>query len=800
MYSSQQFYTEAVDHKAHNWELLQNLRGERILNGIEHLDSLNVSNSLSQSLLSLNSLSARRNGKILTASNDSLLFNFGSTPPERPRLTRTLSGETRARMYSSHGQLDLSATLPLWMERTSSLNTLREEMPETGASSLVVDSRSPSPEEKEVRTFPRFRSQSIDTATQTEMCQTSIADLFKLRHTPISDDDSSTDSDIPNEGISLLSPSEPETILEEESVRNGTPTKRNSTGSTSNTKSLCPSSEQKIKSILRISRPRCDSDTANFSSTPTPIVSPTPVLTPHPHTILPAAVLTPHPHTILPAAVLTPHPHTILPAAVLTPHPHTILPAGTGSPSSEDSDMTTNSPLPKMEVVQCHTTEALSEVQTSMSVQAWAGEFNVTYVDSRPHEDETTKPKDEEQEVTSADANESGSLAELEKGFTAFPPNCEPQSKQLTSEKLASVSEKSSGTDVAKQSTPIPGKSSQSHKVMFSSDTKCSSPDPKRKNRSVGSISTSGSATTASSVKGSSSKPKQSAPKQGSKPDPRRHSLPAFDHSTRIEMQKSRLFGTKVNITPAHRRVTGKSVRELSQLYEASSGSSKPTTKSTGTRSVSSRSPHSVSTKPARDPKVGAQATSKLRAETSNGSIPSQANSLSKRRDTDKRKAPAHSRSFSQPAQPLSKPVQLGVDPTHRKQRTKSEILRAPLQGILKRRPNGAVNATSSGTCSSTQTECVNLNSNNNSLSLPSRRSRIPIVRFSEGQNSSCLHQAPTYNMYGHCDKKTPAEWALSWSYSDPMSHKLVSSRDKGVEGDGQSYLTQVTVVVPPQH
>ena len=79
-----------------------------------------------------------------------------------------------------------------------------------------------------------------------------------------------------------------------------------------------------------------------------------------------------------------------------------------------------------MEVVRCHTTEALSEMQTSMSVQTWSGEFNVTYVDSRPHEVETAKPKDEEQEVTSADANESGSSAELEKGFTAFPPNCEP--------------------------------------------------------------------------------------------------------------------------------------------------------------------------------------------------------------------------------------------------------------------------------------------------------------------------------------------------------------------------------------
>ena len=111
---------------------------------------------------------------------------------------------------------------------------------------------------------------------------------------------------------------------------------------------------------------------------------------------------------------------------------------------------------------------------------------------------------------------------------------------------------------------------------------------------------------------------------------------------------------------------------------------------------------------------------------------------MSKKIDTEKRKTPAHSRSFSQPAQPLSKLVQDGADSTHRKQRTKSEILRAPLQGILKRRPNGAVNATNSGICTSTQTECVNLNSNNNyhqkySLSLPSRRmkgSRVPTVRL----------------------------------------------------------------------
>ena len=676
-------------------------------------------------------------------------------------------------MYSSHTQLDLSATLPHWIERTSSLNTLRE-MPESGVSSLVADSRSTSPEEKKARIFPRFRSKSIDTATQTEMCQSSIAELFKVSHSPISDDDSSTDGDIPNEGVSpsRLSP-EPLITLEREDEGNETLIKENSTESTSNTNSLCPSGEQKTRSILR--SPRLDSDTTITRGTEKLSSTVTPALT---------------------NGIMSP-------TSILTPHPHTILPAGTGSPASEDSDMNTSSPSPKMEVVRCHTTEALSEMQSNMSVQTFSGDmqFNVTYVESGSQKEETTKPKDEK-EVKFPDAKKSKISTGLEEGCVAFPPNCEPQSEQVNevrSEQPASMAEidmKSSDTEaVLKQSTPTPEKPLQRHKVMFSSDTKSSSPDLKRKNRSVGSISSGCSyATTASSVKGSTSKPTKNASKQGSRPDPRRHSLPAFDHSTRVEMQKSRLLGTKVHITPAHRRVTGKGVRELSQLYEATSSSTKlPNSGSPiGTRRVSSRIPHSVSTKAARNTKVGAQA-----------------NSLSKKIDTEKRKGPVHSRSFSQPAQPLSKAVKDGSDSPHRKQRTKSEILPAPLQGILKRRPNGAVNATNSGICTSTQTECENLNSNNNyhqkySLSLPSRRmrgSRVPIVRFSEGQNSSCPYQAPS--VYGHCDKKTPAEWenfALSWSYSDHASHKLISSQDEGVGDSGQNYVTQVTVVVPPQH
>jgi len=214
-----------------------------------------------------------------------------------------------------------------------------------------------------------------------------------------------------------------------------------------------------------------------------------------------------------------------------------------------------------MEVVRCHTTEALSELKTNMSVQTFSGDmqFNVTYVQSGSQKEETTKPKDEK-EVKFPDAKKSKISTGLEEGCVAFPPNCEPQSEQVNevrSEQPASMAEidmKSSDTEaVLKQSTPTPEKPLQRHKVMFSSDTKSSSPDLKRKNRSVGSISSGCSyATTASSVKGSTSKPTKNASKQGSRPDPRRHSLPAFDHSTRVEMQKSRLLGTKVHITPAH--------------------------------------------------------------------------------------------------------------------------------------------------------------------------------------------------------------------------------------------------------
>lgn len=66
-------YREAVEDKAQNWKLLQNLQGERILNGIEVIKSL--SESLNQSLWSVNSLNgiAKGNNKSITSLEDDRL-------------------------------------------------------------------------------------------------------------------------------------------------------------------------------------------------------------------------------------------------------------------------------------------------------------------------------------------------------------------------------------------------------------------------------------------------------------------------------------------------------------------------------------------------------------------------------------------------------------------------------------------------------------------------------------------------------------------------------------------------------
>ena len=290
---------------------------------------------------------------------------------------------------------------------------------------------------------------------------------------------------------------------------------------------------------------------------------------------------------------------------------------------------------------------------------------------------------------------------------------------------------------------------------MFSPDTKSSSPTAKQRNKSIGSFGTYSSANLATSfsAKRSTLNPKHHDSELSKyqtwrgRPDVRRNSFP---HTTRAEVQRNHLSGTKTRITPVHQRLTGRGVRELSQMFETP-GSTEPTrsTLSSGPKSASSRIPLSACGKHTESQKLRAQTNSRLGTEATDSPIPQCFNSTStSSSDTEKRRAPTHSRSLSQPAQSESKSnAQSGTESTQRKLRTKSETLYATKQGILKQRPNGTVNTRSSsdtGTRTRVGPECANSNSNNNchqrhSLSLPCRgkqHSGIPVVRFSEGQNS----------------------------------------------------------------
>ena len=740
-------YTEAVEQKAQNWELIHSLQEERTLNGAENLDSLSSSSSLSQSLFSLNSLSRARNG--LTASNDSLPSDLNSTLIEKQSIMRTLSGGVLTRMCPN--QLDYTGAHTHWLQRTSSLSKL-QEMPESDVGLQVTDLHSTTNPDAISK---KFRSMSVDIATQTEMYYNSTAELYDFRHSPTSDD-SSTESDTLNRAVSPLSTSslshEP---LERLEVMDGTgsPMKRDSTGSMSSAKSPSPSSQRKLKSILRTSSSKIGVTQTN---------------------------------NVLPPA------STIL---------HTILPAGSVSSNSEESDTNTNPPSPKVEVVQCHTTER--KIETGMGPQRRSGsvQFNVTFVESglmskETKEEETMHP--EEEPATDVDKPETS--VSLEEASTSFP-NCEPQlpekslSSEATSEQQTLISERSTKNEKQNQSSE---KSSPKHKVMFSPDTRSSSPTPKQRNKSTGSINTYSSTIIATRVgaKHSTVNSKHHDSESSKyqtwrgKPDLRRSSFP---HTTRVEVQRT---GTKpAKITPIHKRLTGRGVRELSQMFEThsdstkpttptlssgstklttptlssgstkpttptlSSGSTKPTTPtlSSGSKSVSSRVPLSACGKHAGSQILRAQ---RLGTEVTDGPMAQRFNSLTSTSssDTEKRRTPTHLRSQS-----VSKlNAQSGTESTQRKLRTKSETLSVAKQGILKQRPNGTVDTwNSSDNGSQTRVglaECVNSNSNNchqrHSLSLTCRgkqRSGIPVVRFSEGQSSrQTRRHLPRDQNYNH--------------------------------------------------
>ena len=130
-----------MDKKAHTWKLMESLRSERILNGVENLDSLSA--SLSQSLWSIHSLT--NNGRLASkySSNDSVLLKRGSCSSlgDHRGVTRTTSADTNCdlamlnKLRSSYRSMSGSAdftNIPSFhsanesFDRTSSLSGLAE--------------------------------------------------------------------------------------------------------------------------------------------------------------------------------------------------------------------------------------------------------------------------------------------------------------------------------------------------------------------------------------------------------------------------------------------------------------------------------------------------------------------------------------------------------------------------------------------------------------------------------------------------------------------------------------------------
>ena len=148
-----QFYTEAVEKKEQNWQLLQNLRSERILDGIDP----SLSANLSQSLISVNSFgNGRPWSTALSSSIESFLSVGNRDSIEHNPLSRTKSADPESHKRSTPSlirrvagsadcavsSLVLSSSSPKSprnLERASSLGRLLEKR---GESSMVTISES----------------------------------------------------------------------------------------------------------------------------------------------------------------------------------------------------------------------------------------------------------------------------------------------------------------------------------------------------------------------------------------------------------------------------------------------------------------------------------------------------------------------------------------------------------------------------------------------------------------------------------------------------------------------------------
>ena len=209
----QQFYQDAVDKKTQNWKIVESLRSERILNGIDTLESL------SQSLWSIHSLTNQGRLNSLCSSSESLHSKRASTPSlggDHAPLTATASDSISVntskilRMRSNFKSVDLTGTRPfhyhgngLHLERTTSVGGLHERsvggLCETVSESGLLNNAQCAPvslslsEEMEGGEFPAdSKGKSEKNPTGTKVVP---PELVQLRRSPFSDDSGTEGSD-----------------------------------------------------------------------------------------------------------------------------------------------------------------------------------------------------------------------------------------------------------------------------------------------------------------------------------------------------------------------------------------------------------------------------------------------------------------------------------------------------------------------------------------------------------------------------------------------------------------------------
>lgn len=529
-----------MERKAHTTKLFRSLRAERTLNGISQKEPGSTL-AISHSLLSIASPTASSESML---SPDSLSPNTVSSATfskisGRSAIHRTPSADTWNMLLSSpHAQSNGHSTeyarlLP-WLQRTSSLNTLLEG-PEA-----VVKPQQPS--------TPPLRSKSLDAATNSKLRFQSLTQLKFRTASPIdsSDDDSDTIiQDLTSVGDASLRVELPRG---DEPVVNRSNNHKEERGTCANEGRVDHVNEENISSRLSsislVCPPR-DAVAPLSNSDPTPAVS-------NPPDVVPVTLTgsdcsqsyheeTEVPHTCVPLS-------TELPSSTPT---HTLLPTDTSSSAGEDSERL--SPAhPKVETVECITSSQPQSPESSDSVQ-----FVVTFSASSSSEEAPEETKEDPAIKTMFEVGVPSS-SELDTSGSATAvaaPDVAPVQGEITEH--TSVVDTSTPDSTASTSKDILPETEAQEDKTPATQTPNQKDDPPLVTRSA----------------------ERSKPPVKSKPG-RRHSLPAVSKMA-VEGRRNRTVTPKDRVTPVHRRYAGKSVRELSKMYESSTskGTSKDAVK-----------------------------------------------------------------------------------------------------------------------------------------------------------------------------------------------------------------------------